>query len=436
MEDLTVFIEDEEVAETAELLEPELLFRGSKIAAAAWLSVLGTAAGVMAALALSPGIRSIWAFAAFLAGSLILLRGLRPATERVIGRPVVWQAKTTFFWAVLIAAIPALTASFQSPWLAYGLAVGGGFFIGMMQGSLTPSCIQREDAFMTWALGLGPLATVAGTALARAAFLQTEPLLQDALVGAVAAAVFSAPMSALLFRLWDEAHGCRRMAMLFLHNDNFAAKAVSYLDHALALKPEDPELYNLRGVAFSKMDEPGRAAADWRKAAELAPKDAGPLMNVGVDHLRRGEVDQAIAALTAALDRDPADATIYSNLGTAFEKRGDLDQAIANYDQAIALRPDYANAYSNRGYARHRKGDHQGALSDCEKAIEINPHLAAAHANRGHAFSALKDYGSAAQCYRSAIETGAGPELRQEIMEGLQKMKEAARASAAELQPV
>jgi Flp pilus assembly protein TadD len=435
IEDLTVFLEDEEVARTAELMEPELLFRGSKIAAAAWLSVVATAAGIMAALSFSPGIRSIWAFAAFLAGSFILLRGLRPATDRVIGRPVLWLAKTTFFWAVLIALVPALSASFHSPWLAYGLTVGGGFFVGMMHGSLTPNCIKREDAFMTWALALGPLAAVAGTALARASLLQAGPIVSDAFVGGVTAALFSAPLSAVLFRYWDEAHGCRRMAMLYLHNDNFAAKAVAYLDRALALQPDDPELYNLRGVAFSKMDQAERAAADWRKAAELAPDDSGPLMNVGVDHLRHGKVDEAIDALKAALQRDAMDPTIYSNLGTAFEKRGDLDQAIANYDKAIELRPDYANAYSNRGYARHRKGDHQGALSDCDKALELNPHLAAAHVNRGHALSALRDYGSAAECYRSAIEVGAGPELRAEIMQALEAMKAAARAGAAELSP-
>ena len=54
IEDLTVFLEDEEVARTAELMEPELLFRGSKIAAAAWLSVVATAAGIMAALSFRP----------------------------------------------------------------------------------------------------------------------------------------------------------------------------------------------------------------------------------------------------------------------------------------------------------------------------------------------------------------------------------------------
>jgi Flp pilus assembly protein TadD len=432
MEDLTVFVEDEEIRETAALLEPDLIYRGSRIGAALWLSLVGTASGAFAALALSAGVRSsIWAFAAYLAAGVILLRGLRPATERLLGRPIVWFARTTFFWAVLIACMAVLTAGFRSGWLAYGLSAAGGFFIGMMHGSLNPNCVKREDAWMGAALALGTFSTILGTALER--MQSGEPSLGGAaMVGAVAAGLFSAPMSALLFRLWDEAHGCRQMAMLFLHNDSFAAKAVSYLDHAIALSPGDPELHNLRGVAWSKMGDSARAAEDWRKAADLAPFDSGPYMNIGVDHLRRGALAEAIEAFGTALERDPDDPTLHSNLGTARQRRGELDKAIAHYDKAIALRPDYANAYSNRAYARHLKGDHQGAIEDCDRALELNDRLSSALANRAHALAALKDYGAASACYRGALEMGASPELREEILQGLQALS---KAHAAELSP-
>ena len=436
MEDLTVFVEDEEIAETAALWEPDLLYRGSKIGAALWLSLVGIAAGGFAAIALSSGVRnSIWAFAAYLALGFILLRGLRPATERLTGRPIVWFAKTTFFWAVLVACMAILTAGFQSAWLAYGLSAGGGFFIGMMHGSLSPNCIKREDTWMTAALGLGLLSTIIGTALQRMQPDEPASMLAAAAIGAVAAGLFSAPMSVLLFRLWDEAHGCRRMATLFLHNDNFAAKAVSYLDHAIALCPEDPELYNMRGVAWSKMGDGARAAEDWRKAADLAPFDAGPYMNIGVDLMRQGAFDRAIEAFGTALERDPEDATVHSNLGTAFQKRGELDKAIAHYDKAIALRPDYANAFSNRAYARHLKGDHEGAIADCDKALELNGQLPSALVNRAHALAALKEHRSAAECYRAALEMGASPEVREEILQGLEALRNAAAAPASELHP-
>ena len=435
MDDLTVFVEDEEIAETAALLEPDVLYRGSKPAAALWLSLVGTIAGAFAAVTLSPAIRgSIWAFAIYLVVALIVFRGLRPATEKLAGRPIVWVARTTFFWAALLACIAVLAARFESPWLAYGVTLAGGFFIGMMQGSLSPNCIRNEEAWMGLSLGLGPACSAIGTALERSPLAEPGLIGISVAIGAVTAGLYSGPLSAMLMRLWDEAHGCRQMAMLFLHNDNFAAKAVSYLDHALSLRPDDADLYNLRGVAWSKMNDGPRAAADWRKAAELRPADSDPYTNIGVDHLRRGEVAEAITALHTALERNPEDPTIHNNLGTAFEKKGELDKAISHYDQAIALQPDYPNAHSNRGYARFRKGDHRGAIADCDRALHLNPRLPAAMVNRGHALAALRDYEAAARCYSDAIEMDPSPEIRQEALQGFETL-ESARVGAAELHP-
>jgi Flp pilus assembly protein TadD len=423
MEDLTVFVDDEEIATTAALLEPDLLYRGSKLAAAAWLSLVGTMAGAFAAVTLSSETRSsILAFAIYLVVAFLLLGGLRPATHRMLGRPIIWPAKLTFFWAVLLACVAVFSAGFASPWLAYGLSCGGGFFIGMMHGSLNPQYIKREDTWMAASLALGVLSTVLATLVQRTVLSEPDTIGAAAVVGAIAGGLFSAPVSVLLFRLWDEAHGFKRMAMLFLHNDNFASKAVTYLDNALVLAPSDPELYNLRAVAWSKLDDPERAAADWKRACELAPEDPEPHMNIGVDHLRRGEIDQAIEAFDAALARNPQSATVHCNLGTALERHGELDRAIAHYDKAIALRADYANAYSNRGYARYRMGDYDQAVTDCEQALELNPELPAAFVNRGHALRALGERAGAAQSYRAAIEIPLSPEVHEEALRGLEAL--------------
>ena len=427
LEDLTIFVDDKEIAETAALLEPDVLFRGSHAAGVAWLSLVGITAGAFAAVTLGSGIReSAVIFAVYLGVALILFWGLRPATQRLLGRPIVWLAKTTFFWAMLLAGIAVLCAEFETQWLAYALSAGGGFFIGMMHGSLNPNCIKREDAWMLTALALGPLSTTVGTFIERSLGAAPGSIGAAATVGGIAPGLFTAPMSVLLFRLWDEAHGFRQMAMLFLHNDNFAAKAVACLDHAISLAPADAELYNLRGVAWSKMDEPERAAADWRRAAELQPQGPEPQMNRGVDYLRRGQIEQAIEALEAALSRDPENATIHSNLGTALERRGELDRAIAHFDRAIAVRSDYANAYSNRGYARFRKGDYHGAVADCDQALKLSPEFSAALVNRGHALGALGKYDAAVESYQGAIDMGLSPELEEEAWRALEALAKTA----------
>jgi Flp pilus assembly protein TadD len=432
MEDFNVYLDDDEVAETAALHEPNLVYTGSKVIGAVWLSAVGMAAGGLAAVTLSPAVRgSVTSFALYLAAALLFFLALRPATERLAGGPLVFPARTTVFWAAFLAIATVLSAGVETTWLSYGLTVLGGFFVGMMTGSLNPNTIKNEDAWMGAALPAGIAAAVLAAFVHRTGLQDPTSGIGAMLVGGIAGLVFFAPMSVLLVRLWDEAQGFRSMAMLYLHNDNFAPKAVEYLDKAIALRPGDADLYNLRGIAWSKMDEGERAAADWKRASELNPKDSQPLMNRGVDHLRRNEFDAAIDALNAARALEPENAMVSSNLGNAYEKRGDLARAVEHYDQAIALRPDYANAFANRGYARFRQGDYAGAVADCEKAVQLEPGLGMALVNRGHALAAAGEHRSAAESYYEALELQLAPEAREEALRGLESLGETVDSVAA-----
>ena len=48
IDDFNVFLDDEEVTETAALHEPNLVYSGSKVVGAVWLTLVGTAAGALA----------------------------------------------------------------------------------------------------------------------------------------------------------------------------------------------------------------------------------------------------------------------------------------------------------------------------------------------------------------------------------------------------
>ena len=81
----------------------------------------------------------------------------------------------------------------------------------------------------------------------------------------MAASVFMVPMAVLMAMLSSRANGLAKMATLYLHNDNFTAKAIEYLNQAIALSPRSADLYNLRGIAYSKSGDGDRADADFRK---------------------------------------------------------------------------------------------------------------------------------------------------------------------------
>jgi len=420
MEDLTVYIDDSTMVGMAEQLEPTAGFVGSKTGVGIWVGIVGVVGGAWGAVTLSPDIRnSLLGFMGYLLGAVLLVRGTRPVTNRLLDASVAWLALGALFWTFCLGFFTAIGGRIESRLIGYGLSVGMGMLFGLLHGSLNPNFVRREDLWQVASLLLGPTATGAATYFLRHA-AQRSGAEDMAIAGAIAGGIFMVPMGILLIVLWNRSHGFRQMAVLFLHNDNFAPKAVAYLDRALDLSPDNPELYNLRGIAYSKMDDVESARRDWNKVIELRPRDADPYLNIGSDSLRHNAIDEAISAFESAINLDPGNPTAHSNLGTAFERRDDLGKAIESYSRAIALDRQYSKAYSNRGYAYFRNGDYSLAIQDCDRAIELDPRLPMAHVNRGHALAASGAKREALASYRAALNLDPDPAVREEVARALE----------------
>jgi tetratricopeptide (TPR) repeat protein len=108
---------------------------------------------------------------------------------------------------------------------------------------------------------------------------------------------------------------------------------------ALALAPDDTELFIMRAAARSMLNRYPDAAADLNEA------------------LRR-EAGRPDALVARAVVR---------------RKMGQLDLAQADVTQALALDPDNPDALLERGILRQRMGDRIGARSDWERARGVDP---------------------------------------------------------------
>jgi tetratricopeptide (TPR) repeat protein len=422
-DDLSVYIEDDELIEQAKALEPTLVHGGSRIAGAIWISLVSAAGGAFGGFTCGDAVRSSWlVFIPYLAGGVVLLSVLKPVSTRLVGPTLAWQAVLAFFWSFLLAMIAVLSGAIATVWISDTAAIGGGLFIGLLYGSLGPGFIRSEDAWILSALPLGGFASWSATGLQRAFYATTSPPWAEAFVGLMAASVFIVPMAVLMAMLSSRSAGLAKMATLYLHNDNFTTKAIEYLDQAIALSPRSADLHNLRGIAYSKCGDGERADADFRKVSELSPRSAEAHMNLGVDFMRRGDFARSIEALKHAATINPKLATVYSNLGTAYQKNGQLDAAIDSYTRAIALRRKYPIAFSNRAYSHFLKGDHDRAIADAEHALALEPGLAMAHANLGHALAAKGDTVLAARSYRRALASNPDHEVEEETLAALEKL--------------
>src|SRR6185369_14569391 len=167
------------------------------------------------------------------------------------------------------------------------------------------------------ALPLGAISTWSASGVQRAFDASSNPPWSEAFAGTMAASVFIAPIAALMAMISTRSNGLAKMATLYLHNENFTAKAIEYLDEAIALSPRSADLYNLRGIAHSKAGHGERADADFRKVTELTPRAVEAHMNRGADFIKPGQFARAIEALTYATTVNPKHAPAFSNLGIA-----------------------------------------------------------------------------------------------------------------------
>ena len=422
-ENLNIHIGDEELLEEAATLEQSVLSGRSRLGMAAWTVVLSAMAGALGGFTASDEVRASWtAFLAYLFVAGVVLRFLWPVNVKLLGDAWAFQASMAFFWSFLLALVSVLAGRIDTVWLHYVLSIGGGLFIGLMFGSLNPGFISNADAWMMAALPLGGFSTWSASALQRAFDGGGNPSWSEIYVGTMAATVFMAPMAVVVAMLSSRARGLAKMATLYLHNENFIPTAIEYLNEAIASSPRSADLYNLRGVAYSKLGDGARADADFRKVTELMPRAAEAHMNRGVDFIKQEDYDRAIDALKYATSVNPKLAMAFSNLGTAYQKKGQLDDAIASYDRAIALRPKYPVAFSNRAYSYHLKGDHDRAIADATHALKLDPDLAMAHTNLGHALVAKGETTTAIRSYRRSLALGPDPEVEKETLKALETL--------------
>ena len=104
--------------------------------------------------------------------------------------------------------------------------------------------------------------------------------------------------------------------VLLIADDNMAA--IQQFGRALSLQAEFPEIYILRGAAYSNQGDLAEAIADFDRAIELNRQNA----------------------------------LAYNNRGGARYLLEDVEGAIADFDQAIELNPKNVLTYYNRGIAR------------------------------------------------------------------------------------
>jgi len=179
------------------------------------------------------------------------------------------------------------------------------------------------------------------------------------------------------------------------------------------LVPDDVNGYYNLGTIYLVTGRPEEAAANFRRAAELAPERAlirarlaQALYAAGrpeaaaavaatlegeeateVGYVRgallreQGEVEAALAAFEAAAPYHAAKAEFWWEYGVTLDRAGDYRAAGEAFGESLALNPHASYVYTARGVNYLRLGETEAARRDFEAAVARNPEEAQAYYN-------------------------------------------------------
>ncbi|MCR9098159.1 MAG: tetratricopeptide repeat protein [bacterium] len=157
-------------------------------------------------------------------------------------------------------------------------------------------------------------------------------------------------------------------------NEGRMDRALERIAAAIAAKPEDSELHELKGDALlAKRDvEGGRAALE--KAVELEPRNVSAHISLADVEARRGDAEAVLSVLERASGAVPESAELQYRLAQAYDRLRRTSDALATYEKTIALNPEFAMAKNNLAYllAEHG-GDLDRALELAQQAKEAMP---------------------------------------------------------------
>ncbi|GAA3873835.1 M48 family metalloprotease [Celeribacter arenosi] len=132
-----------------------------------------------------------------------------------------------------------------------------------------------------------------------------------------------------------------------LHRIPKPKEAIATINTLVAKRPKDPYFAELQGQILLESRQFSAAVAAYRRAAQLAPREAQIQSGLGRALLATGDkgaLGSAIKALEAARAREPWDPTTLRHLASAYAQSGNEGMATLNAAEAHVLRGDFAAA--------------------------------------------------------------------------------------------
>jgi predicted Zn-dependent protease len=106
------------------------------------------------------------------------------------------------------------------------------------------------------------------------------------------------------------------------HRQSNTKKALSAIDKAIALRPKDPFLYDMKAQILLESRQFKAAVQAYQHAVKLAPRNANISGGLGRAQLATGQYKAALKSLETSRGRDVSDARVLRDLAVVYAKLG------------------------------------------------------------------------------------------------------------------
>lgn len=200
--------------------------------------------------------------------------------------------------------------------------------------------------------------------------------------------------------------------------------------NARRLAPRDRRWSYLLGYLQRLAGDPESARGSFERALELDPRNLPTLLHLAQIALEQNRVDDAESYARRALDVDPGAAAAHYVLGKAAVARRDFAAAVEAFERTLELQPTATRVHYALAQAHRRLGDREAARRHLElqgnadvgfrdplvSGIRGAAAGAAAHMQRGAAARAAGRLDEAIAAYRQAVELAPeNPEARRDL---------------------
>lgn len=144
---------------------------------------------------------------------------------------------------------------------------------------------------------------------------------------------------------------------------------------ALELRPNDPDVWLVRGNILGELGHFEQAVVAFTTALTLNPTLLNALLGLGLVSSKLNRPEAAAAAYERAIALNPGLSRAWLGLADVCKAVGQGDDALHAYDRALALEPGLAEARFGRGRLFHSAKKYQQAIVDFEAARQLQPRL-------------------------------------------------------------